>query len=61
MRTLALCTLLISALAASAVAQDKGKKAPPVPGLTLVSPDFEDGGIIPGKYTQSVPDPISPK
>lgn len=37
-----------------ALSQDKGKgggKGPAGPGLTLTSPDFEDGGVIPDKYT----------
>lgn len=53
------CIVLL-AIAAVAAAQDKGK-APPRPGLTLTTNAFEDGGIIPNKYTQAVPDPISPK
>lgn len=32
-----------------------------MPGLTLTSPDFADGGIIPDKYTQATPDAVSPK
>jgi Raf kinase inhibitor-like YbhB/YbcL family protein len=42
-----------------ALSQDKGKggggapKAPAVPGMGLSSPDFEDGGIIPDKFTQA--------
>ena len=35
--------------------------APAVPGLTLTSPAFEDGSIIPAKFTQSVTDFVSPK
>src|SRR6202041_1262728 len=31
------------------------------PGLTLTTTAFEDGGIIPAKYTRSVADPVSPK
>ena len=44
-----------------AFAQPKAGGPPPGPGLTLTSPDFEDGGIIPNKYTQADPNPISPK
>lgn len=36
-------------------------RGPAGPGLTLTSPDFEDGGIIPNKYTQADPMPVSPK
>ena len=44
------------------VGQDKGgKKAPAGPGLTLTSPDFTDGGVIPNKFTQADPMPVSPK
>ena len=45
----------------AAFAQPKAGGPPPGPGLTLTSPDFEDGGIIPNKYTQADPNPISPK
>ncbi len=45
----------------SAFAQQKGGGPPPGPGLTLTSPDFEDGAIIPAKYTQNDPNPVSPK
>jgi hypothetical protein len=34
---------------------------PARPGLTLTSPAFEDGGIIPNKFTQSDPKPVSPE
>ena len=56
-----LCTIIFTLGIGSAVAQEKGKGNPPGPGLTLTSPDFEDGGIIPNKYTQAVPDAVSPK
>ena len=58
-----ICALLaISIVAvAPAKAQAPPAAAPAVPGLTLTSPDFEDGGIIPGKFTQSVTDFVSPK
>lgn len=38
-------------------------QAPAKPGLTLTTPAFEDGGIIPNKYTQAAAPatPISPK
>ena len=38
-----------------------GKAAPKGPGMALTSPDFEDGGIIPDKFTQAVPMPVSPR
>ncbi len=34
---------------------------PPKPGLALSSTSIEDGGIIPNKYTQNVPTPVSPE
>src|SRR5205823_11307526 len=51
--------LLASALALS---QEKSKqKAPAGPGMALTTTAFADGAEIPPKYTQSVPDPISPR
>ena len=46
------------------LAQGQGggeKKAPPAPGLTITSSDFEDGGVIPNKFTQADANPVSPK
>ena len=57
-RTLAIGTLLLTAGIGSAFAQGK---AAPKPGLTLTSPDFTDGGVIPNKFTQADPAPVSPK
>jgi Raf kinase inhibitor-like YbhB/YbcL family protein len=34
---------------------------PAAPGLTLTTPAFEDGGLIPVRFTQAVPNPVSPK
>ncbi|MEO7414612.1 MAG: YbhB/YbcL family Raf kinase inhibitor-like protein [Opitutaceae bacterium] len=34
---------------------------PATPGLTLTTSAFADGDIIPAKYSQSVPNPVSPK
>jgi Raf kinase inhibitor-like YbhB/YbcL family protein len=42
-------------------AQTPQAAPPAMPGLTLTSPDFEDGGIIPNKFTQAVDSYISPK
>jgi Raf kinase inhibitor-like YbhB/YbcL family protein len=63
MKLFTICTLILTMGIGSAVAQDKGgKKGPPRPGLTLMSPDFEDGGIIPDKYTQKAgPNSPSPE
>ena len=35
--------------------------APPRPGMVLTSPSYEDGAVIPNKFTQNDPKPISPK
>jgi Raf kinase inhibitor-like YbhB/YbcL family protein len=55
--------LFLNALGAvSARAQMQQAAAPAaVPGLTLTSPDFEDGSVIPNKFTQAVTDFVSPK
>lgn len=46
-----------------AVAQDKPQQPQPVrkPNLTMTSTAFEDGSIIPNKYTSLSPTPISPE
>jgi Raf kinase inhibitor-like YbhB/YbcL family protein len=56
-------TFLLLACAGSTVAQNKGAspKPPAVPGLTLTTPDFTDGGIIPDKFTFAVQKFVSPK
>jgi Raf kinase inhibitor-like YbhB/YbcL family protein len=51
-------SVLLAVTLGVALAQDKGKgggapKAPPTPGMALSSPDFQDGGIIPDKFTQA--------
>jgi Raf kinase inhibitor-like YbhB/YbcL family protein len=50
-------------LALKAQTQPAGAPAgpPSVPGLTLTTTAFDDGSIIPPKFTQGVPNPISPK
>jgi Raf kinase inhibitor-like YbhB/YbcL family protein len=50
--------LIIPALGLRSEAQQPSP--PTVPGLTLTSTAFDDGAIIPPKYTQLVPNPISP-
>ncbi len=52
--------LCVFALAGLAAAQTPPKAAPG-PGLTLTTTAFADGAEIPPRYTQSVPNPISPK
>jgi Raf kinase inhibitor-like YbhB/YbcL family protein len=69
MRTIQLIatgTLLLTAAVGSALAQGPppggGRgRGPAPPGLALSSPDFEDGAVIPNKYTQADPNPVSPK
>lgn len=61
-----LYAVAVLALAASlALPQGRGKGggkgAPKGPGMALTTPDFEDGGVIPDKYTQAVPMPVSPE
>lgn len=67
-RTLAIGTILLTAGIGSALAQGPGgagggRAGGPGrgPGLTLTSPDIEDGGVVPDKFTQAVPNPVSPK
>jgi Raf kinase inhibitor-like YbhB/YbcL family protein len=59
----ATCAILaISAtVSAPAKAQAPPAAAPAVPGLTITTPAFDDGSIIPAKFTQSVTDFVSPK
>ena len=64
MKKLAITALALAACLSQAVAQEKGKggpKGPPMPGLTLTTTAFEDGGVVPNKYTQATPDAVSPK
>ena len=42
-------------------AQGQRGGAPAGPGLTLTTSAFADGSEIPGRFTQSVPTPVSPK
>jgi Raf kinase inhibitor-like YbhB/YbcL family protein len=53
------CTVLLAT--GTLFAQGAAPKAPPKPGLTITSTAFEDGGIIPAKYTQADSSPVSPK
>jgi Raf kinase inhibitor-like YbhB/YbcL family protein len=62
MRTIRILMLGAMLLAsAPALAQTPAAPAtPPPPPFTLTSTSFQDGGVIPDKYTQAVPNPISP-
>src|SRR5579884_2493388 len=53
--------LLTAAVVASAHFSFAQNKGPARPGLTLTTSAFEDGGIIPDKYTQAASNPVSPK
>jgi Raf kinase inhibitor-like YbhB/YbcL family protein len=57
MKHILICALLMSALGVAA----QTIPAPAKPGLTLTTPAFEDGGIIPNKYSRAVESPVSPK
>src|SRR5882724_871111 len=56
-RRLLLASLFLSASVDLTLAQQAGP--PPTP-MGLTSSAFTDGGIIPDKYTQAVPAPVSP-
>jgi Raf kinase inhibitor-like YbhB/YbcL family protein len=60
---LTICAILAisTVVTAPAKAQAPPAVAPAVPGLTLTSPAFEDGSIIPPKFTQSVDSFVSPQ
>lgn len=61
-RILTICAILAisSTVTSRAKAQAPPAAAPAVPGLTISSTAFEDGSIIPGKFTQSVTEFVSP-
>ena len=55
-------TFLLMACVGSAAAQSKGGSSTPAkPGFTLTTPDFQDGGVIPDKFTYAVKNFVSPK
>src|SRR3974390_2547006 len=61
-RFLTTCAIFAISAAVSAPAKAQAPAAAPaVPGLTLTSPAFDDGSIIPGKFTQSVDKFVSPQ
>ena len=62
MKTFITTILALTLCAGLALPQGKGKgKGPQPPGLALTSPDFEDGGVIPDKYTGAAgPAAVSP-
>ena len=63
-RTILLASAIALATATSSYAQAPAAAAarPPAgPGLTLTTTAFEDGGVIPTKYTSADPKGVSPK
>jgi len=63
-RVLTFSAILFIATTMAVLAGARGQQAPAapaVPGLTLTSTAFDDGSIIPPKYTQADPNPVSPK
>lgn len=55
-------SLSVSLLLMPAMAMAQPAAAPPLPNLMgLTSTSFVDGGIIPDRYTQAVPSPVSPE
>lgn len=56
--TIGVAMLLAAATGSAPAAQ---AQRPTGPGFTLTTSAFEDGGVIPAKYTQSVKNPASPK
>jgi Raf kinase inhibitor-like YbhB/YbcL family protein len=57
--TLFLATAIVSPILAQQAAP--AATAPAGPGFTLSSTSFEDGGILPNKYSQNVPNFVSPE
>jgi Raf kinase inhibitor-like YbhB/YbcL family protein len=60
---LTVCAILSISITGSVLGRAQAQQAAPpaVPGLTLTSPAFEDGSIIPQKFTQTVDKFVSPK
>ena len=57
-----IATLVLVSAAAGAMAQTPSTPAPTKPRLTLTTDAFEDGGIIPNKFTMAAEGtPVSPK
>jgi Raf kinase inhibitor-like YbhB/YbcL family protein len=59
MKQILICAVLMSTFVVTA--QTPAVPAPGKPGLTLTSTAFEDGAIIPDKYSRAVESPVSPK
>jgi Raf kinase inhibitor-like YbhB/YbcL family protein len=59
--TLALAAAAGIVAAVVTAAQPQRGAGPGIPGLTLTTPAFADGGEIPARFTQSSPNPVSPR
>ncbi len=60
-RTITLSAILLSASAIIALAQAPAAPAtPPPPPMHLTTTAFQDGGVIPPKFTQDAASPVSP-
>ena len=58
--TTLLCASILLGAGALAQAQNAAPARPAPTPMTLTSTSFTDGGVIPDKYTQASPSPISP-
>ena len=62
MRLKVLGALTAVLLTGSVLAQGPGRgRGPGAPPMRLTSPSFPDGSVIPDKYTQAVPNAVSPE
>src|ERR1019366_4644509 len=55
---------LLACLAGTALAQQPAQpkgRGPGRPAFVVTSTSFDDGGVIPNKYSASDPNPVSPK
>jgi Raf kinase inhibitor-like YbhB/YbcL family protein len=59
--TLLICVALCNFGIQSARAQQPNNPPPPRAGLTITAPDFEDGAVIPAKFTRTEQKPVSPR
>jgi Raf kinase inhibitor-like YbhB/YbcL family protein len=63
-RILLICAMATAGLAVYTSARQAGRGAaggpPSKPGFTLTTTAFDDGGVIPAKYTHAVQNPVSP-
>jgi Raf kinase inhibitor-like YbhB/YbcL family protein len=60
-RILTICAVLLIPVGLVLRAQTQQAAGPAAPGLTLTTTAFDDGSVIPPKFTQADANPISPK